>query len=291
MTIAWCIIGDFNSMLIKDDKQGGNEISDHEVEELSNLMDTCELHEMKWLGIDRAFINAYWYDILDFTHTKYLANGLSDHTPLVIQFTTFTKPKAKFEYYDMWNASLWKHTPNTTAMEDVGLTQAKAQETKQRPLCRPQNPTRQGKNRAQQDKDRTVKRPQQCTYTAAREGSKREYIDILSSSISLIQQQAKINWITQGDENTRLFLAKAKKLTTYIYTIRDVQGNQIEGFDQQGHVLTEEHQVQMCKQFIDKDIKEALLSIPNIKSLGPDGYNSALFKSTWHKVGPICSAI
>jgi len=93
-------------------------------------------------------------------------------------------------------------------------------------------PTRQGKNRAQQDRDRTAKRPQECTYIAAKEGSKKKYIDILSSSISLIQQQAKIDWITQGDEKTRLFLAKTKqrKRTTYIHTIRDVQGNQIEGF-------------------------------------------------------------
>ena len=54
-----------------------------------------------------------------------------------------------------------------------------------------------------------------------------KYIDILSSSLSLIQQQAKMEWITQGDDNTRLFFAKAKqrKVSTYIYTIKDDQGN------------------------------------------------------------------
>ena len=40
------------------------------------------------------------------------------------------------------------------------------------------------------------------------------------------------------------------------------------------------------------DIKEALFSIPNIKSLGPDGFNSGFFKHTWHKLGPlVCSAV
>jgi len=54
-----------------------------------------------------------------------------------------------------------------------------------------------------------------------------KYIDILSSSLSLIQQQSKMEWITQGDDNTRLFFAKAKqrKVSTYIYTIKDDQGN------------------------------------------------------------------
>jgi len=48
MTKAWCILGDFNSVLYKEDRMGDNEISDHELEDLNNLLHTCELQEMRW---------------------------------------------------------------------------------------------------------------------------------------------------------------------------------------------------------------------------------------------------
>ena len=51
--------------------------------------------------------------------------------------------------------------------------------------------------------------------------ARKRYLDILSSSLSLIQQQSKIEWIKYGNDNTRLFHAKAKqrKMATYIYSI------------------------------------------------------------------------
>ena len=96
-------------------------------------------------------------------------------------------------------------------------------------------------------------------------------------------------------------------MSSYIYTIKDAQGNQVEGFDQvgqlifdcykqllgkqsqsrssikgnvieQGPILTAEQQISMCKGFIDTEIKEAIFSISDVKSPGPDGYTSGFFK-------------
>lgn len=50
MTAAWCIVGDFNSVLQREDRMGGNEITNLEVEGLADLMDICELEEMNWSG-------------------------------------------------------------------------------------------------------------------------------------------------------------------------------------------------------------------------------------------------
>jgi len=48
----------------------------------------------------------------------------------------------------------------------------------------------------------------------------------------------------------------------------------------------------MCKGFTDKDIKEAMLSISNVKSPGPDGYSSGFFKTAWHLIGLlVCAAV
>ncbi|KAJ8425110.1 hypothetical protein Cgig2_015888 [Carnegiea gigantea] len=40
---AWCIIGDFNSILYKEDRMGGTEVQDHEAQDLTNLLDNYDL--------------------------------------------------------------------------------------------------------------------------------------------------------------------------------------------------------------------------------------------------------
>jgi len=47
-------------------------------------------------------INIIWYDTMQFSQTHYLANGLSDHTPMLIQFPSTPRPKVTFQFYDMW---------------------------------------------------------------------------------------------------------------------------------------------------------------------------------------------
>jgi len=57
MTKAWCIIGDFNAVLHKDDRIGGNKVTDHEVNELQCLLDHCELQELYSRGSFYSWTN------------------------------------------------------------------------------------------------------------------------------------------------------------------------------------------------------------------------------------------
>jgi len=149
------------------------------------------------------------------------------------------------------------------------------------------------------------------------------YINILYSSISLLQQQCKLEWIKYGDTVSKLFFAKAKqrKLAIYIYSIKDANGNWVEGFDNVGKVMAEfytrllghqlctrtsveddilklrphltmEQQLQICKHFTKEDLKKAIFSIPNTKSPGLDGFSSDLFKQAWLKIKDLaCLAV
>jgi len=48
----------------------------------------------------------------------------------------------------------------------------------------------------------------------------------------------------------------------------------------------------LCQYFTTMSIKNALFSTPNIKSPGPNGFNSGFFKHTWHSLGAlVCSAV
>ncbi|KAJ8431362.1 hypothetical protein Cgig2_002085 [Carnegiea gigantea] len=46
----WCVIGDFNAILYKEDRMGGDEVRMAELLDLKSFVDTCELQEMRSIG-------------------------------------------------------------------------------------------------------------------------------------------------------------------------------------------------------------------------------------------------
>ena len=66
-----------------------------------------------------------------------------------------------------------------------------------------------------------------------REGEARQhYINIVSSMLTLIRQQCKVDWLNYGDDCTKYFFAKTKqrKLASYVYALQDDQGQTHQGF-------------------------------------------------------------
>jgi len=54
-----------------------------------------------------------------------------------------------------------------------------------------------------------------------------------------------------------------------------------------GNTLPVDMQHLLCAPFTDTDIRDAIFSIPVLKSPGPDGFGSGFFKATWHITGPL----
>jgi len=100
-----------------------------------------------------------------------------------------------------------------------------------------------------------------------------------------------------------------------VYTIIDGEGTRREGFEEVAKVinhyyqgllgeqgthrneinwevmrvgpqLTIEQQMKLIEPFSERDIREAILRIPSIKSPRPDGFSSSFFKS-WQTVGKL----
>ncbi|KAJ8419453.1 hypothetical protein Cgig2_030899 [Carnegiea gigantea] len=142
MTDAWCILGDFNTILYKEDRFEGDAITDHDIRELQNCINQCELHEMPnsgayyswtnksiWSRIDRLFINGYWHSQFNYTHAKYMASGFSYHSPLLVHFPSSFKPQNNFpvlRYVSIIESTLPK-TPSPNKIEQLWnfLTQLK----------------------------------------------------------------------------------------------------------------------------------------------------------------------
>ena len=109
MDKTWCIIGDFNAVLRHDDRMGGNDTLDGDVEEFQSCLDDSELKEMRsfsaryiwtnkhaWSKLDRGLINMECFNVFDFAQINYLAQGLSNHTPMLIAFLPSQKIPSPF---------------------------------------------------------------------------------------------------------------------------------------------------------------------------------------------------
>lgn len=115
MDEPWCVLGDFNAILTKDDRIGGDEIHDYEIKQFADFLEKASLNELRWTGsyfswtnktihsrIDRVFVNDFWYGEFDYNQTFYLPQGLSDHTPMMVDFSLAPRPKKRFQFCDMW---------------------------------------------------------------------------------------------------------------------------------------------------------------------------------------------
>lgn len=172
--------------------------------------------------VDRVLINAMWYATFDYTHSQYMPRGLSDHSPILLQFITTPKPVSSFQYCEMWSHHsdfpkiVENSLPNLTNISLVSLWSYLDQI---RPLLRKLNNDKFADLKVQQlrarhelDKIRVElqQQPSDQSIASKERKAKEHYITILSSSLSLIKQQSKMDWINLGDDSTRLFFAKSK---------------------------------------------------------------------------------
>uniref|UniRef100_A0A803Q8U7 Reverse transcriptase domain-containing protein n=1 Tax=Cannabis sativa TaxID=3483 RepID=A0A803Q8U7_CANSA len=134
---------------------------------------------------------------------------------------------------------------------------------------------------------------------------------------SFLRQRSNVTWLSKGDENNAFFhsfLKKKRRMENSIVTYTNDYGEVVDNFSEvvkhfikhfqgymgtstrptqdlkkecmeMGNKLNREQQLALIKPFSTKEIKEALFSIPDTKSPGPDGYGVGFFKTLWPEIG------
>ncbi|KAJ8433627.1 hypothetical protein Cgig2_023566 [Carnegiea gigantea] len=170
MTKAWCILGDFNAILYKDSGRGGNVIQVAKIREMANFIEQGDLYEMRW--------NWAYYS---WTNKIYLADGLSDHTPMLAHFPTSSKPK---EFNKIVDSVISPIIANP-------LSQLRNVMAKLRSLLSKLNRDKYADLRAQQElargeltkiQQQLQEDPVNSMLIQAKKGARGKYIDILSYS-------------------------------------------------------------------------------------------------------------
>ncbi|KAL2923232.1 LINE-1 retrotransposable element ORF2 protein [Bienertia sinuspersici] len=144
--------------------------------------------------------------------------------------------------------------------------------------------------------------------------AQKDYVVKQGAYVSFLKQKAKLDWVREGDENTKLFHQSIKKrrLQNTIHSILDINGDTREGlkgiadafldYYKQllgGHMPRFPVQAQfmggtrlsadqihaLSLPFTRKEVKSAMFSIHGDKAPGPDGFGSFFFRDHWDIVG------
>lgn len=145
---------------------------------------------------------------------------------------------------------------------------------------------------------------------------------LLAWEEAFLRHKSRCQWINLGDPNSKFFFraVQQRKARNYISHLTlnngEVVSDQVsiseavlthykdffgtvkprrgilDGSVFQEMVVSVDDWDMLCSVASDQEVKEALWSIKNDKSPGPDGYNSYFFKKTWNIVGKdICLAV
>ena len=238
---GWCILGDFNAVLNTADRMGGTEITAAEIRPLNDCINTCEVQELRsigpyytwtnksiWTRIDRAFVNALWYDLFDFCQVIYMANSLSDHTALIIDSPKCPKPPPTFHFCDMWTrdadfihlveahitAAYQKKDPFICLFWYLHRTRKELQKLNKHQYADLKSQLSKARNDLEKIQAHLFEDPMNKQLAQRENTQRNHYTLILSSVIDILRQQCKAEWLAYGDECTRYFFARAKQRKT-----------------------------------------------------------------------------
>ncbi|VFQ77897.1 unnamed protein product [Cuscuta campestris] len=305
----WAVVGDFNCSLNPDEKKGGLPMSLNASWDFQQCINDCGLMEVTtygntftwwngrrkshsiWKRLDRCLVNQSWADTFQ-TNVHVLSLTTSDHSPLHISTTipTCTTAPRKFYFLNAWTThadfmqvveKAWKTTLSGPPMVQVA---AKLKATTY--ALNTWNKQVFGNIFTKlEDLEKKVQNAEEL-YQA--DPSDENLINFKSVEASYIhqlhleelfwRQKAHIQWIEDGDRNSKFFhsIVKDRRRRLYIHKIKDQTGAWIEDQKQIAqqaiefyqHLFTEESRIE---PYITWRVYDASLSFwwDNWTGLGP----------------------
>ena len=104
--LLWLMMGDFNELLSRNDKLGGNPLNPRGVQLFKDCLDSCGMVDLGFHGpkftwvnkrevgrfiqerLDRGFTNIDWRDLYPEAAVHHLACTYSDHCPVLLNLDT-----------------------------------------------------------------------------------------------------------------------------------------------------------------------------------------------------------
>ncbi|XP_056698080.1 uncharacterized protein [Spinacia oleracea] len=314
---SWLVMGDFNSVLYSGDRANGNAV---------NHAETRDFEGNKGQGqsricsrIDKVFGNTDWHSTFLDVVVDYMNPGISDHPPLVlscnINMKTGGRPFKFFNYMaehgdfmkfvqEGWNVTV-SGTPMFTLWQKMKAIKGGLKVLHHRDFARleekiallrqeldgiqTQLATSYTDNHLQNQEKECDIFPPECSLKL------KKFLKVQESSY---KQKSRIQWLKEGDANTKFFFSAMKEMIARnsIDVLYSATGEKLESTDaikeeikgfyvnlivRKGNQLSSAAAEDLIQPVTNLEIDAALKGIDSNKAPGIDGFNSLFFKKTW----------
>ncbi|KAL4581753.1 hypothetical protein LXL04_006281 [Taraxacum kok-saghyz] len=283
---------------------------------------------------DRTMGNTNILSLFPRINVMYKPYGISDQSPAVIEFP-IGKPKKSYDFKFVntiadhpqfldtvqlhWNSRIDGHSMYQVFQKLKNLKPPIRKISHQ--MGNPSKKVEARRTEVEKDQEQLDREPDNEELSFEHATYLDEFIKALSEEESLFRQKAKLNWLKDGDRNTKYYhkVIKEKQNRNRLKSITDGEWI-VHGADKVTEValdyfsdflgksrdmepisspndlftntLSTDEANWMIRPVNDEEIKQALFDIGNDKAPGPDGYTSTFFKKSWHIVGKdVCLAV
>ncbi|XP_018853114.2 uncharacterized protein LOC109015083 [Juglans regia] len=307
--IAWLCIGDFNEIMLANEKWGAADRPYGQMEDFCEALNDCGLSDLGYKGdkftwsnrregvqftkerLDRALGNAHWFEVWKAYSVGVEPVHSSDHRPILVSWNTkdtmLFKRDRPFRYEAKW------------AVREGCDERRLNSKLKQLDTLQSANTGNLGEElrRIQGDIDQ-----------------------LLKEEDTSWKQRAKPKWLKDGDRNSKFFhqCANQRRKTNTITCLKDNKGKEASSQEE----IAAQFQVffkslfstscpvgieeciggvearinsdmvsHLSKRFTEKEVEEAIFQMSPISSPGPDGFPPIFYKQHWISVGKeVCEA-
>uniref|UniRef100_A0A803P9Z7 Reverse transcriptase domain-containing protein n=1 Tax=Cannabis sativa TaxID=3483 RepID=A0A803P9Z7_CANSA len=276
---TWILLVDFNSLVNFGDRVGGKPVSMVEIEDFNDWLSLGMVDSLKRQGsfftwsnnqgskdriysrIDHAFKNKEWLDLFPNSSASFSWEEVSDHCVIVITSAVMVE----------------------IGVKPLGNVELEFQKAKDKFLeARFQAQSNPGVE-IMEEKDVAdsfhlhEKNAEKFPCPKEEENTIASFVDLHGNIVDNYPDVVR-HYIDHFKSYMGSYSSVTRRLDTDCF--------------ENGNRLTLNQQLRLIQSFSNKEIKEALFSIPSSKSPGPDGYNSEFFKAIWTDIGAeVCFAI
>ncbi|XP_074293555.1 uncharacterized protein LOC141620634 [Silene latifolia] len=322
-TLPWIVRGGFNIVRSPEEKLSPNPSVLQDMLDFNSCLFSCCLDDLNntginltwtnkqdlqsrvWSKLDRALVNLAWLSQFPSSHAVFKEAGLSDHSPVIVYVSDYTKIHKRFNFINSWishpayeetvNKAWYTHKQGSpifclfdklrnvkhalTQLHKNGFTSISAK-------------MKDAKDALKAFRANLSLDPFSAHLITEEKVLLSTYSNLKEAQMQILRQRAKIKHIQDADSCSKYFFAKIaeRKHQQIIGAIKDSQGTKtivlpLSVAMLSSDVMSPADKALLIKDITDQEIKEAVFGIDSNSSLGIDGFSSGFFKSLWHIIG------
>ena len=344
-TLPWLCIGDFNEILRKEEQMGVHERDSAQMEAFREATDLCALADLGYKGLDwtwekkvsgghycrvrldRALASASWSTLFPLASVEHLTAAKSDHSPILLATDLVSESvraaQRPFRYECMWERdgrfgsvleNAWKSKAVAQSVFDFSEKLANLATDLQQWGRHTFGSVRHELRQLRKKLEELRAAPMRVGPSTEEEEVEARMVELCCREEIMWRQRARIQWLAEGDSNTKFFhkKASARKAKNHIMELQRADGSMTSDQEEMAAMATSFYENLYASQntigleevishipvkvngqmitmlnapYTKEEVKSALFQMFPTKAPGPDGFPAHFFQRHWDLCG------